>query len=733
MRLSDLLKTVSAVAIALAGMPALSAAAQDDLGLDVVVVTSQKRAENIQDVPISVTAISETELRNRSAESLRDLQDAVPNLSIYSQTDFNPNFIIRGVSSGARNVGFESSLGVYVDGVYMGRTSGFNQQLDDIERVEVLRGPQGTLFGKNSVSGALNIVTRRPGDDFEGSVFAEYGNFDHVHVGGYMSGPLVEGILAAKLSGYVRQRDGFVENINPDGPETVNNEDTWGVRGELRYTPVPALDIALRGDYTAADRRVLNGEVEAILSNPVGLPLVGAVPGPRTVSIDGKNKEDRTLSGTSLTAEYTFDSGYELTSITAMRNIEYGLPDADLDGEPASYLATDYIDEISQFTQEIRLASPQDQRWRYIAGIYYLDQDSDSSRSLVLGSDMRSTLGALGVPPALLNDLTYFGTVETQSFALFGNLSVDITDRLELEGGLRYNKESKDLVFGQDGIDVLGLPTIAPFSDEIEEEDLSPTIGLNFSPTDHTLLYARYARGFKSGGWNADILSSPDPEDIIFDAESIDSYEVGLKTDFFNRRARLNVALFHMSYEDIQVSRFNSVTSSFETANAAEARSQGFEVEFSARPAEGLDLSAAVGYADAEYKSYPDAAPGVDLSGTRLDAPDLTLSAAAQYTRPISANLEATGRLDYSYRSDTPGDGLDPTSALDSIKTLNGRIGVTSQNGVSLFFWARNITDEDYVIAAYDGGNLASTIGVEQRFATYGEPRTYGVMLSFDF
>lgn len=726
---------VCLAAIAAVGIAERAAAqsATDDISLEEIIITAEKRSENIQDVPISVTVLSGAELQQRSAESLRDLQFAIPNLTLYSRTDFNPNFIIRGISSGARNIGFESSLGVYVDGVFMGRTSGFNQQLDDIERVEVLRGPQGTLFGKNTISGALNIATLRPGDEFDGRVSVEYGNFDNRRASGYLSGPIVEGVLSAKVSGFTSDRDGFVTNVNASGPASVDDENTHGFRGELRFTPNEQLDIALRGDWSKADRRVLDGEVAEIIDNPFGLPLSGDVPGVRTVSIGGDNIEDREISGGSVTVAYQLDSGHEIVSISALRHLEYALPNSDLDGEPGDFLSNNNRDELKQFTQELRIASPATDPFRYVAGVYYFNQNSDTSRSIVLGDDLRGILAGFGVPAAFITNLTNSGSVDTKSFAAFANVSFDVSDHLELDAGVRYNNEQKDFVFGQDGIDVLGLPTIAPFTDEIKEEDFSPTFGLNYKPSDDTLLYARFAKGFKSGGWNADILSSSLPSDIVFDAESINSYEFGMKTEMWDRRARLNIAVFQLNYKDIQISRFNNVTGGFETANAARARSRGFEVEFTAVPAAGFDVSAGIGYADAEFRSYPDAAPGVDLSGAPLDAPNWTVSASAQYSRPVADKVEAIGRLDYAYRSSAPGDGLDAFSGVDGFATLNGRVGLAWDSGLALYFWARNITNNDFVVSQFVGGNLASTLGVTQRFATYGSPRTYGVSLSFDF
>lgn len=727
---------VCLVALMASGVCAAAGAQTDEpsssdkeIVLGAVTVTAQKRAENIQDVPISITAMSDEELQQHGAASLRDLQFIVPNLTLYSRDDFNPNFIIRGISSGARNIGFESSVGVYVDGVFMGRTSGSIQQLDDIASVEVLRGPQGTLYGKNTISGAINVTTKRPGDTFEGRALVEMGNYNHLRLSGYASGPVIKDKVFAKVSGFTSKRDGFIENVNPAGPADLDNEDIFGFRTEVRFTPIDNLDIAVRGDWSKADRQQIDKEVDEITFNP-GFPLAGPVPGPRTVNMETSGAEKREISGGSVTATYDFASGHELVSISALRDIDYALPDIDLDYEPFSFLGADYKDTLSQFTQEIRLVSPDTGRLRYVLGAYYFDQTSETTRKFILGDDLKALLG---VPAFVPLEIADSGSIDTQTFAVFANFNYDLTERLQLDFGLRYNDEKKSLVFGQEGLPALGFPTVLPGTDEVHDSDISPTVGLNFKVNENTLVYGRYARGFKSGGWNADLLSDANLAEISFEPEQIDSYEVGVKTELFNDRVRANVALFNLNYQDIQVSVFEAATGRFATRNAAEATSQGFELEVSAKATRELELTLGVGYADASYDSYVIDAL-TDRTGEALDAPKWTFGASLNYERPISSGLSFASTIDYAYRGETPGEGHSrEVPGLPSFDTFDGRAGLVSDAGWSVFLWGKNLTDDDYLTNRFVGGNLLGLIGVEQRVVNYGSPRTYGVAMSYDF
>lgn len=749
----------------------------DDGALEEIVVTAQKRTEKLIDVPISITAISADQLLERGANNVRDLAFSVPNFTTYSQNDGNPTILVRGLSSSSRNVGFESGLGVYVDGVYTGRTATFTQDLDDVERVEVLRGPQGTLFGKNTTIGAISISTERPGNDFKGSASGEYGNFNSYRGSLGIAGPIVTDRVAAKVSGYINSIDGYVKNIAAGGVSRLNGDEGYGFRGELRFTPSEAIDIALRGDYARSTENTFEDETVAITGNDFGLPdeaLDSVVPGENTVNIDGRNKSIRKLYGTSLALNYTFPSDHVLTSISAYRKYDGDLLDTDADNTSFSYLSLDYFDNTSQFSQELRIASPDTGRFKYVAGLYYFDQKATSNRNLTIGEDARNILiGGFGFPDALFVDpaIRTNARVKTKAYAAFANASYEIFDNLTLLAGVRYTKEKKYLLVGQSAPGIFSFPDVfgptpiylnlAPTSDQQSDSDFSPTAGLSYKFSNGVTGYVKYSKGFKSGGWNAELLgpnqaptiqngnSFFDVTAIRFNSENIVSYEAGLKAELFNRRLRLSSAVFQLDYSDIQLSRFAGGLVGFRTENAGRARVRGFEVEVNARPVNGLDLSASVGYSDAVYRRYvispavpdPDGAgpltgePEVNQDGFPLDAPKWTAAVGVQYAIPVSNGLTLTFRNDFAYRSKRLGEGdeaLRLLTTVPSFLTVDGRISLASEAGWDLAVWGKNLTDNRYAIAQNPNENLAF-LGVTQQTTSYGPPRTYGVRLGYKF
>lgn len=755
-------------------------AESDDGALDEIVVTAQKRTEKLIDVPISITAISADQLEARGAKNVRDLSFSVPNFTSYSQSNFNPGIVVRGLSSSARSIGFESGLGAYIDGVYAGRTASFTQDLDDVERVEVLRGPQGTLFGKNTTIGAVSIITARPGNDFAGSASGEYGNFGHYRVSLGVAGPIVQDRVAAKLSGYLDSTDGYVKNVFPSGVPRLNGEKNFGVRGELRFTPSESLDIALRGDYGRGKFTSFENEVVAVTGNAFRIPVDSVVPGTNTINVNGRNAAVRKLYGTSLSINYTLPSDHVLTSISAYRKFDGKTEGTDIDNVSFDYLSIDYFDKTAQISQELRIASPDTGRFKYVAGLYYFDQKATSDRNTLIGADAVSIVGALltagGVPAPFVPSLVANPVirtnviVKTKAYAAFANASFEIVDNLTLLAGLRYTKETKSLLVEQTAPGFLSLPgvlgpaptylNVTPTTDNQSDSDLSPTVGLSYKFSNAVTGYVKYSKGFKSGGWNAELLSpnraptaaNPsffDVSQIRFNSENIVSYETGLKAELFDRRLRLSSALFQLDYSDIQLSRFVGGLDGYKTDNAGRARVRGFELELNARPVNGLDLSASVGYADAKYLRYliipavpdPDGAgpltgaPEVNQDGFALDAPKWTATFGAQYAVPVSDTLTLTFRNDFSYRSKRLGTGDVAerlATTVPSFLTVDARITLASDAGWEIALWGKNVTDNRYAIERLSNTNLAF-LGVTQQTTSYGPPRTYGVRLGYKF
>jgi iron complex outermembrane recepter protein len=757
------LKAVSFLLLASVAMPvwAQSAPAGESLEIPEIIVTAQKRKEKLIDVPISITALTADQLQQSARRNVRDLQFAVPNLTTYSQSDFNPNIIIRGFESSARNVGFESSLGVYVDGVFTGRTASFTQELDDVERLEVLRGPQGTLFGKNTTTGAINITTKRPGNDFEGSAKLEGGNFGYYRSGLSLSGPIVADKLAAKVSGFLTGHDGYVTNVSTPNEPAANSDKSYGFRGEIRFTPTEAFDIALRGDYAHRTGIGFENEAAATLENPLDLPVDNIIPGPRTISAD-RNIENRDIYGGSLTLNYTLGNNGVLTSISALRGLKLG-GGGDTDSSPLDIINFATQDRLSQFSQELRYASPGDGAFKYVVGAYYFSQTAKSTREFGLGSVSQAVLGGLleqkGIPvdviPSLLTPAAITDTTKanTKSYALFFNGSYNLTEQLSLNAGIRYSSETKKITLAQSSPPVLDFPVLGFYinvpatSDQFKDNDFSPTVGLSYKISEYANTYLRYSKGFKSGGWNAELLT---PAVAVFNAagdltgytlktvnfkpESIANYEFGIKTELLNRKLRVNLAVFQQDYSDIQIGQFIGGVQGYATSNAAKARSRGFELEVNAKPASGFDFNASLGYADSKYRRYltVDGDAPVDLSGKPLQTPRWTATIGGQYAYPVADSIDVVVGADYAYRSSVPGDPLDTLSGSPGFGLLDARLGVEVSGSWSIYLWGKNILANDYVIQR--GTDTTSSLVLLSQFAVnYGDPRTFGVRASYNF
>jgi iron complex outermembrane recepter protein len=747
------LTVTAALLLASTATPALaqqSAATPRSGEIGEIVVTAQKRTEKLIDVPISITVLSNDQLQQSARRTVNDLQYAVPNLTTYSNTDFNPNIIIRGFESSARNAGFESSLGVYIDGVFTGRTQAFNQELDDVARIEVLRGPQGTLFGKNTTTGALNITTERPGNELRGSVRVEAGNYNYFRASVSVSGPLVQDKVAAKISGFSTKRDGYVRNVAAGGFPRLQDDQSYGGRGEIRITPTADLDIAIRGDYSY--RRALSpqNEISRTIENPFGLPVNNVIPGPRTVSQGPGDVIKRQIYGGSLAINYTFGNDGVLTSISAARGLKLS-GFGDVDSTLLDLLGFRSNEKLSQFSQEVRYASSDKGRFKYVIGAYYFSQVISQQRTFVLGRDLIDLfVNGIGAPPESLvpAGVSPDARVKTTSFAAFANASYDLTDALSINAGIRYSRETKNLTLSQAVPAALGgsFLDFPATRDRIRDSDVSPTIAVIYKISERMNTYLRYSKGFKSGGWNTELVPAAvavvngagavtgyNLGIIRFRPESIENYEFGFKSELFDRKLQFNLAVFQQNYSDVQISQFVGGIAGFATRNAAKARSTGFEAEFAARPTRNLELSVNLGYADSKFVNYPDAdANGTNLKGRRLDTPKWTVTLGAQYRYPIGNNASIVAGADYAYRSSRPGDALDPNSGLGGFDLLDARLGVELGDRWSVYLWGKNVFDKDYLVSRFTD-NSSSLIGLVQQNESYGEPRTFGIRAGLKF
>lgn len=689
--------------------------------IEVIQVTSQKRSQSINDVPIAISAINSTDIERLGAADVRDMQFSVPNLVISGYVESSPSFGIRGISDRSRNPGYDNRVGVYIDGVWVGRSSAANQSALDVERVEVLRGPQGTLFGKNTVAGAINIITKQAdADELSGKVGVDFGNFNLKTYRGTLSTPITD-TLSGRFSVTKSDRDGFIKNLNPGNiipdekyVDEFNNKDELATRAQFHWNISNSTSASFSADYVNNKGNMLVGErIEDSYAPKVN-----------EVSLDSKQTLVSKISGAGLTVDHVFDNDFQLTSVTGLRSSEWGLYDTDEDFLPLPYASSEKSEEDStHFSQEFRLASPVYDGFDYVAGVYYLTQEITGEAVVTAFAPAINP----AAPPVYVGAGRY-AEVDAESYALFFHGNYSINDQWAITGGLRYTYEEKGIDYKIE--DTSGLFTNFATSDDRSSTDLSPTISLNWKPIEDMLVFARYSRGFKSGGYNADLINSP--EALPFDDESVDSYEIGLKSPFLDHTLNLNVNLFISNHDDYQVQSFVNLPSggtAITISNAGEVESKGFEVELQWFPIDEFQFWASYGYTDATFKSYPEpGGPGTDYSGNRLaDAPKFTYSVGVEYRETFNLG-DFVVQANYFSQDEFYSN---PNNTAVNLNERRGessaRIGFESDSEAwNVFLWAKNLADDESQIH-----NTTSFLGVPR--AQYAQPRTYGVTVNYNF
>ncbi len=702
-------------AAALLSAPAMAqeaaAAQNDDGGIDAIVVVARKREENVQTVPISMTAIKGEDLQERGIARVSDLVGNVPNLTQDGGGAVLGAIGIRGIVSQTRNIGFDSGLGVYIDGVLTVRPNGFDQELPDIATLEVLRGPQGTLFGRNTTAGAINITTRKPDlEAFHAEGRAAIGNLDQREASVLLTGPLVPGKLGVKLAGSIASRDGYILNVVNN--QKLNNLNRKALRGSLLWQPNEDVDVNLSGSWLKQADRLLLGQVaDNTVGGLAGLP--GFFADPYIVAQDAPSLQTRDIWTTNLNIDWRIGD-YTVTSITAYGENKSQLIDDD-DARPLPLSSSNFQDGADQFTQELRLASPSSGTFDYLIGLFYLRQDADADR--------RTTVVGPPGPAAFLGAIASLSTLKTDAYAAFVSGDWRLAPGITISGGLRYNIETRKLNFRQTNSAFVPLPNLIARLDRTDK-DLSGNLSVTWQLAETARVYASAARGFKSGGFNPDIVGSTD---ISFGPEKVWSYEAGLKTDLLDRKLRVNAAAFYTDYKDLQVSAL--VGAAFQIRNAAAAKIKGFELEVTAKPIRAIELNFGAGYTDATYDDFPGCAPATNCAGNRLPfVPKLSLNAGAQANVPVAGG-ELTLRGDLSWRSSIYYEAANvPDGRLPGYMLVNGRVAYSFANDrftVALF--GRNLFDKRYrdfsfYLAPFD-----------QRMVRWAVPRTYGLELSTRF
>lgn len=719
---------------ALLGSVAQPALAQEQTdaadGLEEIIVTATRRAENLQDVPIAITAITADALDARGIDNIAEASTLVPNLNLTHGRDASSQATIHIRGVGQSDEHGDPGVGIYVDGVFLARSYGALFDLYDLERVEVLRGPQGTLFGRNSIGGAISLVTREPGNEREFSTQLGYESFGGLSFRGSASLPIVEDVLSARISVAASNSDGFT--LNALNGERLNDQGMIGGRVAVRYTPTSDFEINAAIEMINDDANAPASFISAVRPGP-GLDFVEDFIGPvsdyviggpagvsvgdgeRTIFLDASNDSALTVWGTHLTAEWDLGA-FSLKSISAYREVENTIR-SDLDGSPLVILDQRSEDMTqSQFSQEFQaLGDAFGGRGHWLLGAYYFDEE----QSLPIIVRLVPDLGA---------DLDFTRTVNqtAESVALFGSFTYDLTDQLSITAGGRYTDETKTFnalrrtIAG--GVVTFNEPGIsASFS------DFSPRLTIDYELNDDLMFYATYSEGFKSGGFNTRASSSGQTQ--FFQPEEVVNIEAGFKSRFANDRVQFNVSLFHMGYTDIQQQAF-FVNSSGDlvssVTNAAEATVQGAELELEVEAAEGLTFNAVLGYTDASFDEFIDANLG-DISYLEFqNTPEITANVGVQYLFGVSSNWDMRLGADYSYQSKVYYDQFNAEEiAQGGYGLLNASAALLSGDGsVELSLFARNITDEVYRVS---GVNLLDDFGYGLNY--YGEPRVIGVRL----
>ena len=763
------LRAVSVLALT----TALAAGAASAQEVEEVIVTANKREEALIDVPLAVTAIGGAQVKASGVRDLRDMVSLAPSLNAQTPGgDSDSSLRIRGIGTISTNPGLESAVGVVIDGVVRARTGVAMSELGDIERVEVLRGPQGTLYGSNTSAGLVNIVTPGPNmDRFEGYAEGTYGNYNWIRGAAGISGPIGDGV-GMRLEAILQKRDGLLDEVNSG--QDINKMNRAFLRAKVRVDATENLRFNFIADFTRrkedccaavlSRRGAVFPRVEA-LAAAKGYKNSGAVdPYEREAAITpGRiNQEDVTDFGFS--GQMDWDLGFgQLVTISAYRKWKANRgQDFDHSGVDLGYIDKDGLRMgFTQFTQEVRLQGSTP-KLDWLVGGYYSHQEIFQDFAYRMGASYADFYGGAAVfKPATLaawkpgDGARGISEQEGDDFALFTHNTWHVTDKLGLTAGLRYTRNEKSVSVlsinfnpacdaALAGGDATGIAAFCLFfwdtriktdagaaTDSRTEDALSGTAVIDYAFTDHAKAYASYSRGYKSGGYNLDRAgfttpAAPKGSDLAFGEETTDAYEAGLKLELFENRLRINTAVFHQSVKGFQLVEFTGVA--FRVRRLAEALSTGAELEATWRPTAGLTLTQGVTYTDARYTDDPG---NVTFAGKRMEqSPTWTSITSGTWKFPIGdTGFTGTAYADARYVSDQYLASFDPLRIQKAYTVVNARLSLSApEDRWRVEVWARNLFDTEYarrrIPATFQSGSYSDFLG---------DPRTYGITLRANF
>ena len=773
-------------------LPALAqsvVAPDDQQAGEAIVVTARRREESLQDVPLPVSVFSEKQLTSTGAYNISRIAQIQPVIQYYSSNPRNSAINIRGLGAplGLTNDGIEQGVGLYIDEVYFSRPAASSLDLIDTEQVEVLRGPQGTLYGKNTTAGAINIRTRPPSFTPEARIELTGGNYDFFQGKASVSGPLSD-TLAVRLGGSLTTRRGTVFNVRTQ--QWTNSQDNLGLRGSLLYTGIEGLKLTLAADwskqrpdgYTQVPVRVFptlraaNRQFNALIG-ALGYALPTTNPFDRITDVDAPLQSNQDLGGAALTAELEVGDS-TLTSITAWRFWTWRpLNDRDFIGLPITTRSQNGSDQ-RQLTQEFRFATSGKNTVDFVAGIFGYRQTiaTDSLTAQGAAANLFSNGPTAGANPAVLDGLTQRALInfENNSLAAYGQLTWNVTGTLRIQPGIRFNYDTKDAVYDARVTGGIANPTPAQLAQQraslaaqfyvarYRDFNVSGDINISWRVAPDVLLYAVYARSFKSGGLNLNGLPAladgvtPAYQLAQVKPERINHFEGGVKAQFWDRRITANLTAYRTDIDDYQITVSNGAIGIVRGYLAnADVRIQGFEGELSLRPNDRFTSYVNFAYNDGKFTRFPDApvppectgitatTTGVpancvgtvqgfkDISGARYPGiSKWALAWGGEVNVPVGTKGgELYLGTDASYRSSFSSNATpSPYFVVDAYAIVNARAGYRIDRDINIFAWVKNLTKTRYFeFLSNQPGNNGLVVG------QLGDPRTYGVTVSKRF
>lgn len=699
--------------------------------LEEVVITAQRREESLQQAPLAVSVFSKEALKTGQVSDIGDIQNWVPNLTLHVGDASNAVVYIRGVGQIDSLSFADPGIGIYLDDVYLGRAQGSFLDVYDIERIEVLRGPQGTLYGRNTIGGAVKYISVKPTGSFTSDIEATVGNYNRQELKATISGPLIHKQLLGKISVASISHDGYSENSveNLNGSKMDGDRDALLWRGFLQYQASDnvQIDLSLDGSTEKPEASRTPARETAVFGVPANSD-------PFKIEANFNDLNEMVVFGSALTISWSISNNLHLKSISAFRSLDYETH-LDLDATAMSVFGIFVDQDQEQFSQEFQLSFDNGGVFSWLAGLYHF-REHDVTESGIFGPLIELITNSE-------NDQL------NKSYAVFGQAYYSFHPKLKLTAGLRSTKENKRFKRSQEIYvptpfpPTLGEGTVITSVDtEDDWSNLSPRLALEYQLSEGVMTYASASRGFKSGGFDG--RSSVPAQALPYEPENLWSYEAGIKSELLQQRLRLNALLFYNDYEDLQLSDFGSdpETGAFQPlfSNAGKASMKGVELEVSALATDFLTINASLGYLDGQYDEYigPD---GEDISNQHelVNAPKWTVRLAPQYRILLSSlsgssTSRSAGELilaaDLSYRSKT-------YTTVSSSETLSqsayGLIDVSISYISANQHWrvmlgGKNLGDKRYINHAFD---LSDSL--DYQLAYYGDPRTYQLHLGYHY